>query len=104
VYISDDTSPLELILFNILNVVAPVAPSGENNDKKCGFGQTVICTGNEINKNTRPTNAGLKILQPIPPKHILATIIDINEPINIIQQGIVDGKLKANNKPVITAE
>ena len=103
-YISREISPSVLRLFNILRVVAPVAPSGLNIEPKYGFGHTVICTGNDINKNTRPTKAGLNMLHPIPPKHILATIIDINAPISIIQQGIDDGKLNANNNPVIIAE
>ena len=74
------------------------------NLKKYGTGHVVMCIGKEINKNTLPTRAGLNIFLPKPPKHILAIIIAKKAPIKIIQQGIVDGRLKAKSNPVIIAE
>ena len=58
-------------------MVAPVCPSGLKNLKKYGVGHVVMCIGNEINKKTRPTRAGLKMFFPNPPKQILAMIIGI---------------------------
>lgn len=64
----------------------------------------VICTGKETNKKTRPTRAGLNMLNPNPPKDNFATPMAIKLPITIIQMGKLDGKLKANKIPVINAD
>ena len=64
----------------------------------------VICTGKDINRNTRPTNAGLKILHPRPPKLILPMPMATSAPIMIIHTGRFDGTLNASNTPVISAE
>jgi hypothetical protein len=69
-----------------------------------GFGHVVISTGNEINKKTRPTNAGLKGFFPSPPKDILATPIDIIAPTINIHIGRLVGTLNAKSTPVIIAE
>ena len=64
----------------------------------------VICAGNEIRRNTRPTNAGLKILLPNPPNDILPTPIANNAPRITIHTGKFDGRLNASNTPVRMAE
>ena len=90
--------------FNAANGVAPVAASTYEVAKPCGTGHEVICAGNEISKNTRPTNAGLNKFCPNPPKVIFATPIATNAPITTIHQGKLLGKLNASNKPVNTAD
>ncbi len=85
-------------------MVADVAASIFKKFKKSGLGQFVICTGKEINRNTRPANAGLKIFLPKPPNAILAMPIATKAPISIIQAGIELGRLKASRMPVIIAE
>jgi hypothetical protein len=76
--------------------VAVVTPSR-------GVTQVVIATGQEATRNALPIKAGLKILQPKPPKNCLPIMIATAEPIAAIHKGIVDGRQKASNKPVITA-
>ena len=49
-------------------------------------------------------SAGLKGLQPNPPKVILPTPIATNAPMIIIQSGKLEGRLNASNTPVIIAE
>ena len=67
-------------------------------------GHVVISTGKDINKNTRPTKAGLKGFLPNPPNDILPTPIATNAPRIIIQIGKLLGTLKARSTPVIIAE
>ena len=69
-----------------------------------GFGNTVIAVGNDINRNIRPTSAGLKGLFPNPPKVIFPIPIATRLPIIIIHQGVFDGRLNASSNPVTTAE
>ena len=66
--------------------------------------QSVICTGYAISRKIRPVSAGLKGLQPKPPKVILPTPIATTAPISTIHHGIPTGRLKANNIPVTIAE
>ena len=56
-----------------------------------------------MNKTARPVNAGLKTLEPIPPKSPLAIIIATAAPKIIIHQGIVGGQTKASITPVTQA-
>ena len=57
-----------------------------------------------MKRKTRPTKAGLNKFFPSPPKAILVTTIAIKQPTKIIHIGILLGKLKASNRPVIIAE
>ena len=84
--------------------VAPVCASRYGVFKPEATGHVVICTGKEINKNTRPTKAGLKMLQPNPPKLILPIPIATNAPMIIIHTGRLEGTLKAKSTPVMRAE
>ena len=59
---------------------------------------------NEINKKIRPAKAGLKGLQPKPPNDILPTPMANKAPRIIIQIGKLEGRLNANNTPVMIAE
>ena len=90
--------------FNAANGVAAVVASTYAVSKPLGSGHEVIWTGNEISRNTRPTNAGLNRFCPSPPKLIFATPIATNAPITTIHQGKLLGKLNARSKPVSTAE
>ena len=69
-----------------------------------GFGHVVICTGKEINRNTLPTNAGLKILFPNPPNDIFPIPIATNAPMMMIHIGRFEGTLNANKTPVRIAD
>ena len=69
-----------------------------------GTGHVVICTGKEINKNTRPTNAGLKIFLPNPPNDIFPIPIETMAPITMIHHGKLLGTLNASRIPVIIAD
>ena len=63
-----------------------------------------MSTGKETSKNTRPTNAGLKMLQPSPPNDIFAIPIATKLPITTIHNGNVLGRLNDSNTPVMMAE
>ena len=67
-------------------------------------GHEVICTGKEINRKTRPTNAGLNMLPPIPPNESFPIPMAATEPIIIIHHGKFEGTLNAIKIPVINAE
>ena len=69
-----------------------------------GIVQLVICTGNEMSRNTRPVIAGLKRFCPSPPKDILATPIATRAPTSTIHQGAVAGRFIASRIPVTRAE
>ena len=69
-----------------------------------GVGQVVICDGNEMSRNTRPTIAGLNGLFPSPPKVIFAMPIATIAPITIIHQSRFAGTLNARSIPVTIAE
>ncbi len=69
-----------------------------------GKGHEVICAGNEIRRNTRPNNAGLKILLPNPPNDILPIPIAAIAPMANIHNGRLDGTLNASNTPVMIAD
>lgn len=86
----------------LISTCVVVAPDSESTC--AGVTKPVICTGNEINRNTRPTNAGLNGLQPRPPNDILPTPIATSAPMTIIQTGSVLGRLKPSSTPVTTAE
>ena len=70
----------------------------------CGAGHVVMATGKEMSMKTRPTKAGLNGLLPRPPNDILPMPMATIEPTMIIHAGMLDGKLKASNMPVIIAE
>ena len=78
--------------------------SNNNIDVFLMVGHDVICTGNEISKNTRPTKAGLNGLLPKPPNDILPIPMATNAPIIIMNIGKLLGMLNANSIPVIMAE
>jgi hypothetical protein len=63
-----------------------------------------MATGKEMNRNTLPTRAGLKILFPSPPKVIFPIPIATKAPIITIQNGIFDGRQNARSNPVRMAE
>ena len=100
-------SPLAMS-FITASGVAPVCPSTAVSamvrNGKPGVGHVVICTGNEMSRNARPANAGLKRLQPSPPKVIFTTPIANKAPITTIHNGMLAGRLNASNKPVRMAE
>lgn len=73
-------------------------------DFRSGAGQVVICAGNEMSKNIRPTSAGLKMFLPKPPKDIFPIPMAANAPIAKIHAGRLDGTLKASNTPVMMAD
>lgn len=73
-------------------------------DSKTGAGQVVICAGNEMSKNIRPTRAGLKMFLPKPPKDIFPMPMAANAPIARIHIGRFDGTLNASSTPVMMAD
>jgi len=82
--------------FNMPNGVAEVMPSGVIH--------LVIKAGNDATKNALPTKAGLNILWPRPPNINFPMPIATILPSNGIHKGTVGGSIKANSKPVRTAE
>lgn len=83
--------------------VAPVAPSASPNPGS-GSGHAVVAAGKEINRNTRPVSAGLKMLQPRPPNAILAMAMANTAPAAVIHHGSDAGRLRASRTPVRSAE
>ena len=63
-----------------------------------------IAAGKLRNMNARPVRAGLKTLEPIPPKSPFATIIATAAPITNIQIGTVGEETKASIMPLTQAE
>ncbi len=88
-------------VFTRVRMVAPVAPSAPASP---GRGHVAMAAGKEISRNTRPVSAGLNMLQPSPPKAILATPMAITEPATAIHHGSEEGRLSASRTPVTTAE
>src|SRR3989339_674198 len=66
--------------------------------------QVVIATGKEACKKARPTRAGLKMLQPSPPKIIFPTRIETILPITPIQSGKAGGRVSPSSRPVSAAD
>ena len=64
----------------------------------------VICTGNDMSRNTRPAIAGLNRFWPRPPNDILTTPIANRAPANTIHQGVVEGRFMASRRPVTSAD
>ena len=62
-----------------------------------------MCTVKAKANIARPTNAGLKILLPKPPKTSFPKPIASMEPIIGIHQGTAGGNINPNKKPVTTA-
>ena len=69
-----------------------------------GATQTVIWTGKEMSRNTRPTIAGLKRLKPNPPKTCLARMVANSPPRTPIHHGAQGGREIASSQPVSRAE
>ena len=78
---STEASPVVMACFITLKGVAAVSASTSD---ACSTGQVVICAGKLMSRNTRPTRAGLKGLQPSPPKVSLPTPMATRAPKMII--------------------
>ena len=90
--------------FSCSSRVAPVAPSAAAAKPPPATGHVVINAGNEMSRKTRPASAGLKILQPRPPKAILAMPMANTAPATTVHHGSDDGRLRASSRPVSAAE
>ena len=62
-----------------------------------------IAAEKDTNRTTRAVIAGFAKFFPIPPNSIFTTTIATKQPTIAIQNGNVDGRLKASNIPVTTA-
>jgi hypothetical protein len=74
----------------VLHIFSP--PQGPS---AAGAQVAVIATGKHMYMNARPTIAGLKILNPKPPKTILPNIIAKTIPMTRICHGMVGGMMSA---------
>lgn len=87
-----------------VSISSAMADAPERESTPSGVANTVICTGKEISRKTRPTSAGLNGLQPRPPNVIFPTPIATSAPSIIIHTGNDGGRLKPSRTPVTTAE
>lgn len=66
--------------------------------------QVVIATGNAACRNALPTSAGLKRLQPRPPKTNFPTATEKTPPRKVIHKGKMGGNVSPRRIPVMTAD
>ena len=97
------TSPVLMAVFIRLSGVAPVTASVY---AICcpATGHDVIAAGKLTRRKQRPTMAGLKGLQPSPPKVILPMPMATSAPTIIIQMGKLLGRFMPSSRPVMQAD
>jgi len=94
-------APRSAVIFSNLNAANGVA--FDTASLKFGIAHVVIATGNAACKNALPTNAGLNILYPNPPKISFPIAIAKIAPIAVKNNEKLGGKINASNNPVIAA-